>query len=120
MSLSRNVILDHTETKGYLYIYRSDTKKNHHSFNSKTGYLEVDYKNWISKQDIVYNRPINDPPDAVAASRLGLGDTAYDGINLMCLNHQIRTSGFHIDNNDSYNEATYYLLSFQLNKTFRI
>ncbi len=58
--------------------------KTGHSFNSKTGYLEVDYKNWISKQDIVYNRPINDPPDAAMFGNGKAGAAVWnkDGLNL--------------------------------------
>lgn len=70
--------------RGTIEMLNENKIKTTHSFNSKAGCLEIDYKSWISKQDIVYNYPIIEPSDAAMFGNGKVGAAVWnkDGLNL--------------------------------------
>lgn len=58
--------------------------KQTHSFNINSGCLEVDYEKWISKQDIIFNQPIQEAWDAsiVGNGKVGAAVWNAEGLNL--------------------------------------
>ncbi|HEY0705329.1 MAG TPA: hypothetical protein VGG33_00940, partial [Polyangia bacterium] len=49
-----------------------------HSFNATTGALNVDYPNYLSKHDIVFNSPVTDPKGALPIGTGRVGGMVWD------------------------------------------
>jgi alpha-L-fucosidase 2 len=59
-----------------------------HAFNTSTGILDVDYAQYLSKHDVVFNTPITDPLDGitVANGRVGAQVWNSNGLTMQITN----------------------------------